>query len=42
MIFIGAYDAVEAWGEEFIIEKKIDWLWMCIAMYRWIVEAFYK
>ena len=23
MIFIGAYDAVEAWVEEFIIEKKL-------------------
>ena len=41
-IFISAYDADKAWVKELIIEKKIDWLWMCIAVYRWMVKAFHK
>ena len=41
-IFNSAYDADKAWVKELIIEKKIDWLWMCIVVYMWMVKAFHK
>ena len=41
-IFISAYDADKTWVKDLIIERNADWLWMWIAVYRWIVDAFLK